>query len=698
MNKHDAQAILKLAINNPAAEFRPGQWEAIDGLVNHAQKMLVVERTGWGKSSVYFISTRILRDRGAGPSIIISPLLALMRNQVDAARRLGIHAITFNSTNQEQWEGLRQQVLQNRVDAILLSPEKLGNEEFVDEFLMPIANKIGLMVVDEVHCISDWGHDFRPDYRRILNIIQQMPPNMPVLGTTATANNRVVNDIKEQLGDIVIQRGPLIRETLYLQNIVLPDQAARLAWLSTYIPKLPGAGIVYVITKRDAQLVSNWLNSKGIVSAAYFSGVEHKDFADGNQYREFLEDQLLNNKIKVLVATIALGMGYDKPDLGFVINYQAPSSIVAYYQQVGRAGRGIAKACGILLSGKEDERIHEYFRTTAFPDERDVQQVLNVLANHDGLSLPQLQEQLNLRQGQIEKVLKYLNFETPSPVIKFESKWMRTPVQYSMDKERIYRLSQQRYEEWEQIQAYIQAKGCLMTFLRAALDDPAHEPCGKCANCRGRDILSPTVDHTAKVAAADFLRHSEMPFKSKIRIPGNALAMYGFRVNMPVQLRAEEGRILSRWGDAGWGEMVEQGKHGNHFDDALVEAVTEMIQQRWRPNPKPQWITCVPSLNHPRLVMDFALRLSKRLGLPFLPGISKKGQNEPQKMQQNTYHQCKNLDGMFALAESLPKGPVLLIDDVIDSGWTMSILAALLKQRGVSHVYPIALASTSTGD
>ena len=368
-DRHQALALLRQALADPSAEFHADQWEAIDALVNKRQKLLVVQRTGWGKSSVYFIATRILRDRGMGPTLIISPLLALMRNQMMAADRLAINAITINSTNTDEWPGLIETVLDNQVDVLLISPERLANDDFVESVLRPMGNRIGLLVVDEVHCISDWGHDFRPDYRRMVNILKLMPPNMPVVGTTATANNRVLDDARLQLGDIVIQRGPLMRETLSLQTLRLPDQAARLAWLAQHVPEMPGTGIIYVLTKRDAERVAAWLNRCDIDARAYYSGVAAEGFQDSDTYRQFLESQLLNNKIKVLVATTALGMGYDKPDLGFVVHYQAPGSVVAYYQQVGRAGRAIESASGILLAGKEDEEIQEYFRKTAFPNE-----------------------------------------------------------------------------------------------------------------------------------------------------------------------------------------------------------------------------------------------------------------------------------------------------------------------------------------
>ncbi len=698
MEKHQAEVLLKCAVGDPYAQFRTGQWEAIDALVNHRHKLMVVQRTGWGKSSVYFISTRILRDRGSGVTVIVSPLLALMRNQIEAANRLGIRAETINSTNQDNWPEISQAMLADHVDAILISPERLANETFVEEVLTPVADRIGLFVVDEVHCISDWGHDFRPDYQRLINVLRQMPPNMPVLGTTATANDRVIGDVQTQLSDIEIQRGSLVRDSLALQTLRLPDQASRLAWLAQHIPVLPGTGIVYVLTIRDAEQVTGWLRQQGIEACAYYSSVEHEGFENSNEYRQHLEDLLLRNEIKVLVATTALGMGYDKPDLSFVIHYQAPNSVVAYYQQVGRAGRAIDNAYGVLLAGREDEDIHEYFRSSAFPDEQDVNRILDVLIDHDELSIFQLQPYLNLRQGQIDKVLKILSVENPSPIIKQGSKWRRTPVLYHMDHARIERLTQQREIEWQEVQDYIDTDVCLMAYLRNALDDPETDKCGRCAVCLCEPVVDIDIERSLVIDATRFLRQAEMPFKPKKQVATGAFPIYDFRGNLRPELQASEGRILSRWGDAGWGQLVAADKHAGHFQDALVEAMAEMIKQRWQLDPTPEWVTFVPSFSHPTLVPDFAQRLATQLQLPFVDVIQKIKNNEPQKNQQNRFHQCQNLDGVFEISGNTPGTPVLLVDDIIDSGWTMTVLAALLRQAGSGPVFPVALASMSAGD
>ncbi len=677
----EARALLRQALDNPAADFRDGQWAAIQALVAARSRLLVVQRTGWGKSLVYFLATRLLRDRGAGPTLLVSPLLALMRNQILAAERLGLRAVTINSSNKEEWTQVTTELQADAVDILLISPERLANDEFRDTVLLSLAARVGCFVVDEAHCISDWGHDFRPDYQRIARILQALPRNIPVLATTATANNRVVADVAAQLGPgLRVVRGPLVRESLRLQNIVLPHAATRLAWLAEQIPLLPGSGIIYTLTVRDSQRVAAWLQTQGIDAHAYWGSPDSSE-------RAALEQRLLDNGLKVLVATSALGMGFDKPDLGFVIHYQRPGSVVHYYQQVGRAGRALDQAYGILFSGNEDQEILDYFVRTAFPPDAHVSEVLEVLRRHEGLSIRQIEAYLNLSHSQIEKVLKSLSVKSPAPVSKEKALWYATPVAYQPDPAKIAALLALRRAEQDQMQTYMQSRTCLMQFLAQALDDPDPQPCGKCAVCRGAALLPERPSLTLVARAQAFLAQSEEPIAPRQRwIPSG-----------PIKPPLQEGRALARWGDEGWGALVWQGKqHDGRFADELVAAAVALIRARWQPDPAPTWVTCVPSLNHPDLVPDFARRLANSLGLPFVPCISKVRPTQPQKVMENSAQQVTNLTGAFVVATPLVQaGAVLLVDDIVDSRWTLTVVGSLLLQAGSGPVFPLALADSA---
>jgi len=689
--KQKAEFYLKKALNNPSATFRDGQWESIEQLLLK-KRVLVVQRTGWGKSMVYFLVTKLMREQGSGPTLLISPLLSLMRNQIEAAERIGIKALTINSTNIEEWDQIYSELSNNKVDILLISPERLANDEFRQNVLSKIAEKIGLLAVDEAHCISDWGHDFRPDYRLIVRVLKLIPANIPVLATTATANNRVVNDIKSQLGNnLLIQRGTLIRKSLKLQNIFMPNQANRMAWLVQTIPQIKGSGIVYTLTKRDAERVANWLMNNGIDAYPYHSDIDPEE-------KIVLEQKLLENKIKTLVATVALGMGFDKPDLGFVIHFQRPASVVHYYQQVGRAGRAVTDAYGILLCGNEDDTIAEYFRQNAFPFQQHVNEIISVLDNsEDGLSTIELQQKLNLGKGRIEKTLKYLSIESPSPIIKIKTKWMVTALakKYSMNVSYINEINNIRIAEQNQMNTYMQYNGCLMSFLQNALDDPFVEDCGRCKNCNPeKQLINETIDENLANKARLFLRHGYNKISPKkcwpIKNIFHISPLDGYKI--PENLQFAEGRALSLYCDEGWGKYVYEGKYCNkHFSDELIGACIEMIEN-WNPQPVPQWITCIPSLNHPKLVPDFALRLANKLGLPFVNCIKKIKTNRQQKEMQNSYQQVKNLDGVFEIDSTCKNTPCLLIDDMIDSGWTFTVSSALLRKAGCSTVYPLALA------
>jgi ATP-dependent DNA helicase RecQ len=695
-----ALSYLRTALRNNNAEFRDGQWEAIESIVTHKKRVLVVQRTGWGKSIVYFLATKLLREAGRGPTLLISPLLSLMRNQIEAAQRIGVRAQSINSTNTQHWGDIVSRLLAGHIDVLLISPERLGNEAFVRGVLSEISSSVGMIAIDEAHCISDWGHDFRPDYQRIANIIRALPVNTPALATTATANNRVVEDVVNQLqpkaknqleSNLVVIRGPLVRTSLRLQNINLPSAEARMAWLAENLPKIEGSGIVYALTVRDTEKIAEWLRTKGIDARAYHSGGQIFD-----EDKKALERRLLNNDLKALVATVALGMGFDKPDLKFVIHYQRPASVVHYYQQVGRAGRAVDRAYGILLGGKEDDDIADYFIKTAFPPTVHVSEVIEAIKNsRNGLTIQQLPKQVNLPENQIKKVLVMLSVMSPSPIVKQGERYYRTATPYEHNSERINKLIATKIAELKRMQEYMITKGCLMEFLSHELNDTSASKCGLCANCAGAPLLPTGYDAGLAAEACVFMRRSEIVVEPRKRWPAD-MSQSWYTGYIPDYLRAEHGRVLCKWGDAGWGDLIKQGKQiDGRFSDTLVAAVTDMLRNRWRPQPPPAWVTCVPSLNHKTLVPDFARRVSAALGIPFKPCVTKVRPTQPQKKMNNSNQQLSNILDAFAVDKNLvSRGPVLLIDDMIDSGWTITLIASQLRANGSGVVLPLALAKT----
>lgn len=684
-----ALALLRIGSSRPDAAFRDGQEDAIRHVVDGQGRLLVVQKTGWGKSFVYFIATALVREAGGGPALLVSPLLALMRNQIAAAARMGVRAATINSDNADDWASVEEALRRDEVDILLISPERLANERFGARVLSAIGARVSMLVVDEAHCISDWGHDFRPHYRLVERFIRTLPPDVRLLATTATANDRVLADLADVLGPgLSVSRGELARTTLTLQTIRLPSQAQRLAWLAHQLTVQPGHGIVYTLTVRDADQVAAWLRSRGLNVEAYTG--------ESGDRREALEQALLDNRVKALVATTALGMGYDKPDLAFVFHYQTPGSVVAYYQQVGRAGRALASAYGVLLSGEEESRINDWFIDSAFPTREESGRVLAALERApEGLSVPEMLGRVNLGKGRVEKTVQLLSLESPAPVEKSGSRWRRTAA--NLDEgfwTRAERLTELRQHEQRQMQAYVDLPfGEHMRFLVRALDgDPGTVPPPALPPL-------PTVADEALVRdAVAFLRRTHLPIEPRLQWPVGGLPQYRASGRIEAGHRAMPGQALSIWQDAGWGALVARGRSvDGRFDEALVEACAAMVKA-WSPSPAPAWVSCVPSLRRPTLVPDFAGRLAAALGLPFVAAIVRTRDGPGQQSMANGIQQARNLDGAFRLDDGpLPPGPVLLVDDTVGSRWTLTVAAWLLRRGGSGPVFPLALAVAGAG-
>jgi ATP-dependent DNA helicase RecQ len=671
-----ATALLQALTGRPDARLRDDQLEAIGALVTDRRRVLLVQRTGWGKSAVYFIATKLLREAGSGPTILVSPLLALMRNQIDAAARMGVHAASLNSSNRDEWTAVQEALDRDEVDVLLVAPERFANRKFHDDVLPVVSPRSGLLVIDEAHCISDWGHDFRPDYRRVTRILDLLPRGVPVLACTATANDRVVADVQAQLGDdLLVLRGPLARDGLALRVVDLPSAAERLVWLSTVIPTMSGTGIVYCLTIRDTELVAGWLRRRGIAAEAY-SGDTDPDT------RRTVETRLLDNDVKVVAATSALGMGFDKPDLSFVVHFQSPGSPIAYYQQVGRAGRQLDTSLGALLRGVEDRDIQDFFIRRAFPPAHQAQAIVDHLAaSGDYVRINDLEAVVNLPRTRIAAMMKQL--EVDGAIESDGHKYRRTLRPWTYDHERVDAVTAQRRTEQQQMEDYATTAGCRMAFLQALLDDPDPDNCGVCDTCVGTTDAV-VIDRALVREAVDFIRRRPITVEPRKQLATGS--------RLPVDDQILVGRALARWGDAGWGAQVRSNREKDvHFDDEVIDALADLVRQ-WHPDPAPTWIAFVPSLRAPDLVRDLADGLGRRLGLPVVDAIGQVRDTEPQRNMENSVQQSRNVEGAFVVDAPMPDGPALLVDDLVSSRWTLTEVGRLLRQAGCPAVHPIVLA------
>ncbi len=685
----DAQALLE-QLAGPGAVLRDDQWVAIEALVVQGRRALVVQRTGWGKSAVYFIAAKLLRAAGRGPTVIVSPLLALMRNQVAAAERAGVRAATINSSNVTEWDEVHQRVASGDLDVLLVSPERLNNPDFRDAVLPALAADAGLVVVDEAHCVSDWGHDFRPDYRRIRTLIGELGSGIPVLATTATANDRVVQDVAAQLGvgggDTLVLRGRLDRESLRLSVVHAGGPAQRAAWLAAHLDSLPGSGIVYTLTVSQAHDIATLLREQGHTVASYTGSTETAE-------REQLEADLLGNRVKALIATSALGMGFDKPDLGFVVHLGAPSSPIAYYQQVGRAGRATSSAEVILLPGKEDADIWRYFASVAFPSEALVRKVIGELEPDRALSTAALEPLVDLNRSRLEMVLKVLDVD--GAVRRVKGGWISTGQPWSYDEERYRNLDAARQREQQAMLDYQSTTECRMVFLRSQLDDPEldGQGCGRCDNCAGARYTA-DVDVEAASAVREQLMRPGVEIAPRKQWP-TGLGSLGIGLSGRISGGAEPGRVIGRLTDLGWGARLRQllDEPDGEVPDAVVQAAVAVLKA-WNWKERPVAVMGLDSERHPLLIGSLVTRLSELGRLQNLGTLYYRPQRRPVTAANSAYRVAALVDSWEAPTLDV-SGPVLLVDDLVDTGWTMTMATQILRTAGAPAVLPFAMASVS---
>lgn len=693
-----AERHLRALVGRDDATLREDQWHAIEALAVDRRRALVVQRTGWGKSAVYFVATKLLREGGAGPTVIVSPLLALMRNQIAAAERAGIRAVTINSTNIDQWQPIHDQIHAGEVDVLLVSPERLNNPGFRDEVLPRLAATCGLLVVDEAHCISDWGHDFRPDYRRLRTLLAELPSGIPVLATTATANARVTDDVAEQLGvhadgstdsQVLVQRGTLDRESLRLGVVQLTTPEQRLAWLADHLAEQPGSGIVYCLTVAATQEVAGYLRDRGLEVAAYSGQTEADE-------RHALEQALVDGRVKALIATSALGMGFDA-SLGFVINLGAPSSPVAYYQQVGRAGRGTDDATVVLLPQVEDRDIWAYFASLGFPREEQVRETLAALADSDRpLSTATLETRVELGRNRLESMLKVLDVD--GAVQRVQGGWVATGQPWTYDAERYARVAEAREREQQAMLGYLRTTECRMRYLREQLDDPEAVDCGRCDNCGGL-TLSTSVSEAAVAEAGERLSRPGVVLEPRRMWP-TALANLGLDLKGKIADAAEPGRVVARLTDLGHGQalraLFREDTPDGPVPPALAQAVMDVMKDwstEWAS--RPDAIVVVESATRPTLTRDLADGLSRVMQVPVVGTWAILDDSVPPRAgQSNSAQRVAAVRRRGGLAADVPPGAsVLLVDDQVATGWTLTVAAAALRAAGAGAVLPLALAS-----
>ncbi|MFS2280301.1 DEAD/DEAH box helicase [Microbacterium sp. OR21] len=688
-----ALAALRELVGRPDATFHDGQYEAIEALVAEHRRALVVQRTGWGKSAVYFVATLLLRRQGAGPTVLVSPLLALMRDQIAAAERAGVRAVAINSTNAHEWSDVIARLDRDEVDVLLVSPERLNNPAFRENQLPALVRRIGMLVVDEAHCISDWGHDFRPDYRRLRELIAEMPAGVPVLATTATANSRVVADVAEQLGGaspadagVLTIRGPLARASLRLGVLQLTGSAQRLAWLLSHLNDMPGSGIIYTLTVAAAVDTARLLREQGHEVRAYTGQTDVEE-------REESEGMLKRNEVKALVATSALGMGFDKPDLGFVVHLGAPSSPVAYYQQVGRAGRASDSADVLLLPGVEDRDIWHYFATASMPDRERAERVIAALGDAP-LSTPALEAIVDIRRTPLELLLKVLDVD--GAVRRVQGGWIATGEPWTYDAERYERIAAERRAEQQHMLDYQQTDGCRMEFLQRSLDDHTAAPCGRCDNCAG-PWFPTEIGSDAGAAASGALDRVGVPIEARRQWPTG-----GDRVGVPVKGRipadeqAGEGRALARLTDLGWGGTLRQLFAAGAADAEITPQVLDAcvrVLAGWGWERRPVAVVAMPSRSKPLLVDSLARGIADIGRLPYIGALGYANGGPSGEPGGNSVFRLAGLWERFtADGLTVPDGPVLLVDDQADSRWTLTVAARELRRAGASEVLPFVLA------
>lgn len=669
MTRQEAEILLREIFKLP--KFYEEQWEAIDKIIN-GERVLLIEKTGYGKSLCFQFPATIFQ----GTTVIFSPLIALMRDQVKKLTVLGISARCINS---EQTPEENSQIIndakQGKVKILYIAPERQENNEWIEATRQI---NLSMVVVDEAHCISVWGHDFRPAFRRIINLVNLLPKGLPVLATTATATKRVEQDVAQQIGgDITTLRGNLMRDNFKLFVVNVSSEDEKLIWLGKNIGKLPGSGILYTGTRVDTEIYSKWFDNLKISSIAYNAGLD----ADS---RVAIENGLMDNQWKCIISTNALGMGIDKPDIRFIIHTQIPQSPIHYYQEIGRAGRDGQPSYIILFYNPEDRKLPEAFIEGSRPSIKKYEKVIATIKS-ELLGERDIMRRTNLKQNQM-RVIKSDLIEQGiirEVMINRSKKYEFVPNSQPLNTEVFEELRSAKTKDLDSMIQYVETTESRMKFLCDYLGDISNHTFTNCDN---------TGEKKVTVIIPDEWIEKLQKFRENY-FPQLEVASKGSNI--------VQGIAASYYGVSNVGAALHHSKYegGGDFPDFLLKLVLKAFRKKFGQEQFDLVVYVPPTLSGD-LVRNFATKIARVLKFPISHNLQKVRQTREQKVFENSYLKSDNVKDafIFEVPNEVIGKRVLLIDDIFDSGATVKEVGKLLTKLGAVKIAPIVIARTVGGD
>lgn len=665
MNRRDAEIKLKEIFGFDG--FYEEQWSAIEKLLN-GERILMIQRTGFGKSLVY----QFAATQHPGTTVIFSPLIALMRDQVNSLKKRGIEAAYINSTlTPEEKQETLSKAIQGHYKMLYIAPERQEDEEWQDTVRQI---NLSMIVVDEAHCISVWGHDFRPSYRRIVNLVRQLQADFPVFACTATATKRVQEDIELQFDNrkLTVLRGDLTRPNFRLGVIKAESQEAKMIGVLEFVLEQKGTGIIYCGTQVESEQYSKWLEFNGINSTYYTAGLD-------NDTRKSIETGLMNNEFKCVVSTNALGMGIDKPDIRFIVHTQIPTSPLHYYQEIGRAGRDGLPTEIALFYNDQDNKLPESFINNSRPSIAKYHRIISVIQS-ESISLYNLIRKVNLKKTQVNVILNDLIDQRIAVKYGKSNRYEYKFGAPKLDDSKFKELRNAKMNDFKEMLSYVESLNCRMTFLRTYLGDPTHSTCGHCDVDQDR-VFNVSIDEAGLKKVEEF-RETYFPIlevstKTNILVDGVAASYYGV---------TNVGSVLHRCKYDGGGD----------FPDFLLKKTLKAFRKHYG-QAEFDLVLYVPPTESGDLVKNFAEKVAKVLKFPISDALIKTRDTEPQKGFESSISKKDNLIGAFDCTEDISGKSILLIDDIFDSGQTIKCVADILKHKGVHIVAPLTIAKTVGG-